>query len=204
MCVLAWDKVTSSATGPRVCLLFCYDGIQAHKKAGSVSLVPAEFCMLSFPPHQRYKAENMLLYLLLKNSLSAKQQRKYFTYVVKDELADLHTNGINGMIIRVFGALLDLRAKEKFLNQRYCTGYYGCHVCTEEFFPGFRTKVCFCAARRWLPRTSRLRNEFQDGFDFICAERRGPPPLRTTKSVYDACALVSEEGLNHYMGKWHG
>ena len=39
-----------------------------------------------------------------------------------------------------------------------------------------------------------------DEFDFIHEERRGHPEFRTTHSVFEACALVQEEGLVHYLG----
>ena len=96
---------------------------------------------------------------------------------------------------------MDLKGREKFLQQVACNGYHSCAVCTTRFRKGLRTKPIYVGARRWLPDASPLRNSFHDGFDFISEERRGPPSLRITTSVFEATAIVEEEGLHDFLGK---
>ena len=48
--------------------------------------------------------------------------------------------------------------------------------------------------------TSPLRGLWHAGFDFIAVETLGPPELRTTKSVFEACALIEAENLKGYLG----
>ena len=75
----AWTKLTQNQHV--LVLLFCLDGFQPHKRQGQ-PLVPGEFCMLSLPPWERYKPENMLLYVLMPNKFPAKVQIKFFNYMV--------------------------------------------------------------------------------------------------------------------------
>ena len=193
----------TSQTGGKPCIvvLFCLDGIQAFKVEG-ISLLPAEFCILSLPPNERYKAENMLLFMLLPHDLPTAQQAKFFRYVVREELADLHTTGVAGHLFRVLGISLDLKGRAPFLQQQAHNSYYGCSICTGRYEKALEggKKVIFCGARQWLPRLSPLRKSYYAGFDFVREENRPPPPLRTTDSVFEAVALKQAENLRHYMG----
>ena len=193
-------KGLSGGIGQGIGLLFCMDGIPPFKRHKGFTLCPAEFCVLSLPPHLRYKAENMLLYLLVPQAMTVAQQTAIFDYVVDQELTDLHTNGVEGTVVRVLGISLDLRGREKFLRQRACTSFYGCSVCTVCFPSGLRTKLTFTGARSWLPAGSPLRNSCCGDFDFIDEHHDVSPALRTTDSVRDACVMVEEEGLLHYKG----
>ena len=135
----AWETLTAD-TGGKQCLvlLYCVDGIEPHKKEGN-SLIPGEFCVVSLAPHERYKAKNILLYLLFSNKMPASHHAKFYHYVIENELRDLHLNGVNNHLVRVIGASLDLKGREKFMQQQTCTSYFGCNVCTGQFlrpFPG--------------------------------------------------------------------
>ena len=164
-------------------------------------LMPCELCVGSLPPTERYQPENMLLYMLVPPRFKAHAQAKFFNYVVKRELRDLHYTGINNKPVRVAGISMDLRGREKFLSQLSCLSFYGCSVCSHRFDPGLATKVSFTGARRWLPRGHPLRNEQFGVYDFVSEERRTSPNLRTTESVIEACAIVQEEDLRDFMGK---
>ena len=181
-------------------LLFCMDSIEPFTKKGSESVTPAEYCVLSLPPSVRYQSKNMLCWLLMPPSLKASQQAKFFSFFVDHELRSLHTDGILGVPVRVFGVSLDLVGRDKFFWKKSCTSYNGCSVCDIHFRPGLHRKPVYIGARKWLPVNSPLRNIFYQGFDFICEERAGPPTSRTTNSVAEACILVAEEELEHYMG----
>ena len=141
--------------------------------------------------------------MIVTLTLKSYQQLKFLKFVVDYELRHLHTHGIGGISVRVCGISMDLRGREKFFNQRGCNSSTGCSVCTMRFFNRVAKKVHFCGSRRWLPTSSPLRGAFHNGFDFVDEERRRPPSLRTTASVFDACALIEEVGadLNDYIGQ---
>lgn len=63
----------------------------------------------------------MMPWLLIPADMSAEAQLKYFKYVVQTELNPLQSQGVPGpdgpVQIKLFGAALDLKGKEKFYNQ---------------------------------------------------------------------------------------
>ena len=67
---------------------------------------------------------------------------------------------------------------------------------------GLHKKLVFDGARRWLPFGHPLRREQHGDYDFVSQELRAQPPLRTTESVREACALVEEAQLPHYKGQY--
>ena len=96
--------------------------------------MPAEFINLSLPPYLRYKTKNMLLWLLVPSQLSATAQLKYFKHVAISDINPLKTQGLqdgNGrrVCVSVFGLSLDLKGREKFLNQTSVQSYNGCSTC---------------------------------------------------------------------------
>lgn len=107
----------------RVGLLVCLDAVPAfnHNRKGAISLMPTELVNLSLPPHMRYDPDNMITWMLIPADMSADAQLKYFEYVINTELNDLQTRGVPGpdgpVKIKLFGASLDLKGKEKFYNQ---------------------------------------------------------------------------------------
>ena len=107
----------------RMGLLMCVDAIQAFhlKRKGAISLVPTEVVNLSLAAHVRYDPDNMMIWMLIPSTMSANAQLKYFDYISKNELNPLSVTGIPGpdglVRIKLFGASLDLKGKEKFYNQ---------------------------------------------------------------------------------------
>ena len=107
----------------RMGLLMCVDAVPAFnaKRKGAVSLMPTEVVNLSQPAHVRYDPDNMMIWMLIPSTMSANAQLKYFNYILKTEINPLSISGVPGpdgpVQIKLFGAALDLRAKEKFLNQ---------------------------------------------------------------------------------------
>lgn len=179
-------------------LFFCTDGIDPFADGSTIDI--GEFINLSLPPQERYKTENMLLYMFVPSKFTAATQKKFFDFVVAKELAPLHHSGIGDMAVRVVGFSLDLKGRDKFLDQKACNGYFGCSVCHTQFCPGISKKVTFTGARLWLPMGHPLRAAQHDTYEFISHERRAPPPLRTTATVREAVALVQEANLDHFMG----
>ena len=88
-------------------LFFCTDGIDPFANNSTIDI--AEFINFSLPPQERYKTENMLLYMFIPSNFSAVMQKKFFDFVVQQELAPLHHTGIDGMAVRVVGFSLDLK-----------------------------------------------------------------------------------------------
>lgn len=106
-------------------MLLCMDAVPAFhaKRKGAPSLMPTEIVNLSLPAHLRYDPDNMMIWCLIPSSMSANAQLKYFNYLVKTELNPLSDTGVPGpdgpVQIKLFGASLDLKGKEKFYNQVY-------------------------------------------------------------------------------------
>lgn len=79
--------------------------------------MPGEFVILSLPPWLRYKVNNILMSVLIPESMTARSQRKFFRRMIKDEFNVLVRTGITTpwgkMKVKVFAqvyrhsALLD-------------------------------------------------------------------------------------------------
>ena len=144
-------------------MLFCTDGIPANNYMGSKSLVPAMTIVLSLPPWLRYKADNILINMLLPDGLSAEGAKKFFDKVIEVDFKPLFTEGfktVGGHTARVeiFGYTLDLKGREKFLNQASVQSYCGCSHC-RAIFPRGNGGPCFGIARWFLPRDHPLRGK---------------------------------------------
>ena len=124
--------------------------------------MPAEFIVLSHPPWLRYKSDHILASFLLPDGLSAAQQKKFFDKIIELDYNPLFTEGItdpSGRVFKVeiFGATLDLKGREKFLNQVSVQSYVGCAHC-RAVFPKGHGGPCFGIARKSLPVGHPLRN----------------------------------------------
>jgi len=121
-----WQELLGPVTPgklTRMGLLMCVDAVPAFnaKRKGAISLMPTELVNLSLPAHVRYDPDNMMIWMLIPSTMSANCQLKYFDYISKNELNPLAATGIPGpdgiVRIKLFGAALDLKGKEKFYNQ---------------------------------------------------------------------------------------
>lgn len=214
----------------RMGFLVCIDGVPAFhgKRKGSPSLMPAELINLSLPPHLRYDPDNMMCWMLIPASMSTENQMKYFEYVIKTELNPLYTHGVTGpdgaVKIKLFGASLDLKGKEKFYNQVHLlccfvhsstnmllctkqvtvTGYCGCSTCAILYDKGPSGPMYTCA-RRFLPDDHPLRStvcEFKGyHFHYHNEETRSEPRLKTTQTLFNYATLAEERGVTHYLGQ---
>ena len=90
----AWQDVMGPVVVPnnRIALQYCIDGIPAFS-ANTLSLKPGEFVNLSLPPSVRYKAENILLLMLLPATMKGDQAKKYYNFAARYELNDLFHTG---------------------------------------------------------------------------------------------------------------
>ena len=179
-----WHRVMGPF-GPslrRIALQFCVDGIPAFV-SGSVSIKPAEFMILSLPPKMRSKARNMLLCMLLPDSLKGPQQRKYYDWAATYEMNDLHTRGVGGVRVIVYGTSLDSPGRAELMQIQSATAYYNCPYCYICNAPGIRSKPVYGGFRRFLGSQDpwRQRSFIFRGqrYMFDQLERLPPPPSRS-------------------------
>ena len=153
--------------------------------------MPAEFIVLNLPPWLRYKEDNILISMLIPSTLSATSQRKYFKHVCDYELNPLATTGIPSVSIpgecikvKVFGAALDLKGREKFLDQMSVQSYMGCSHCSVYFPKGpGGTGPCFGVARRWLPTIHPLRQQRSYPYEYSNVEAEGTTTHPTSPHI---------------------
>ena len=99
----------------RIELQFCVDGIPAFV-SGGVSIKTAEYMILSLPPKLISKARNMLRCMLFPDSLKGPQQHKYYDWSTTYEMNDLHTRGVRGVRVIVYGTSLDSPGRAELLK----------------------------------------------------------------------------------------
>ena len=122
----AWSQFMGPVTSPisRVGFQFCVDAIPAFA-VGSLSLKPAEFINLSLPPGVRTKSENILLLMLIPNTLAkGMAQKKYYDFAAKFELDEIVTNGIDGIKVKIFSTSMDTKGREELLGMQTCSSYH--------------------------------------------------------------------------------
>ena len=194
----------------RMGLLVCIDGFPAFnlKRKGAISLCPGELINLSLPPHLRYDPDNIMIWLLIPNEMSATSQLKYFKYVTKNELNPLQTEGVRGpdgpVKIKLFGASLDLKGKEKFYNQSSVQSYCGCSTCQVHYERGPDGPI-HALARKYLPPDHPLRSRLAVfkglSFQYHKAEDESAPRLKTTQTLFQYVARARRLGVEHYLGQ---
>ena len=194
----------------RMGFLVCMDGFPAFhvKRRGAISLMPAELINLSLPAHMRYDPDNMLVWMLIPHDMSATSQLKYFDYVVAKELNPIAKDGVTGpdgpVSIKLFGASLDLKGKEKFYNQMAVGSYCGCSTCAVHYDQGPDGPI-FAVARRYLPADHPLRQQrctFRGRmYEYRNEESRGPPKILTTQDLFNLCARRRIRNIEHLLGQ---
>jgi len=191
-------------------LMLCMDGFPAFhaKHKGAPSLMPAEFINLSLPPHLRYDPDNMLCWMLIPHDMSASKQLKYFRYVCKEELNPLQVDGVPGpdgpVLVKLFGASLDLKGKEKFYDQIGVIGYCGCSTCVIHYDKGPAGPIYGCS-RQFLPAGHPLRQKdcvFEGlRLTFRNEELRPPPATKTTQTIFKLVSMARRLRVHHYLGQ---
>ena len=208
-----WKEFMGEVRGnqiTRMGLLLCLDGFPAFhsKHKGSPSLMPAEFIILSLPKHLRYDPDNILMWMLIPHSMSAASQLKYFKHICDAELNPLQTRGVAGpdgpVSVKVLGASLDLKGKEKFYNQITVVGYCGCSTCCVHFDQGPAGAIYGCA-RQFLPEGHPLRSKdcvFEGlTLTYRNEETRTAPATKTTQTLFKFLAVARRLGVQHYLGQ---
>ena len=194
----------------RMGFLVCMDGFPAfnQKREGAISLMPAELINLSLPPHMRYDPDNMMVWMLIPHDMSAQSQLKYFDYVTSMELNPIATRGVPGpdgpVAIKLFGAALDLKGKEKFYNQMTVQSYCGCSTCTVHYDQGPEGPI-FAVSRRYLPPGHPLRQQsctFKGReYEFRSEEIRIAPAVKTSQTLFKYAELQRTLQVEHFLGQ---
>ena len=194
----------------RMGFLMCLDGFPAFnlKRKGAISLCPGELINLSLPPHLRYDPDNIMIWVIIPNEMSATNQLKYFKYITETELNPLQCDGVTGpdgpVHIKLFGAAMDLKGKEKFYNQMSVQSYCGCSHCQVHFDKGPDGPI-YALARRYLPaghplRSRRSRFKGHD-FEFCSEETREAPAKKTTQTLFQYATLARRHNVEHFLGQ---
>ena len=195
----------------RMGFLFCIDGFPAfnQKRRGAISLCPGELINLSLPPHMRYDPDNIMIWILIPNEMSAANQLKYFKYLTITELNPLQSEGLRGpdgpVKLKLFGASLDLKGKEKFYNTSTVQSYCGCSTCEVHYDQGPGGPI-FACARRFLPAGHPLRARGHCRFkgqlyEYGTDEARTAPAIKTTRTLMNYVALKKHHGVEHFLGQ---
>ena len=118
----AWKQFMGPCNYPndRLGFVMCIDGIPAFA-AGTKSLIPWVWRNDSLPPTQRVQLKNIILYMLLDDSIKYEKQRKYFDFAVDYELHELYQDGLDGVRVKVFCSSLDIKGKEEMSGMFVCS-----------------------------------------------------------------------------------
>ena len=194
-----WSRILGRCTRMlvRIALQYCVDAVPAFANRG-LSVKPAEFMILNLPPELRCRAKYMLLHMLLPSNLKGQQLKKYYDWAAKFEMKTLHSRGVDGVRVIVYGTSLDAPGRAEILQMKSHSSYDACPHCHHVFEPGIFKKPCYGGFRLFLPRESRWRRrEVQaDGVTYMFAtnETRPEPSARTTQSAAENCHLATRSG----------
>lgn len=194
----------------RMGFLVCFDGFPAFNtnRKGAISLCPGELINLSLPPHSRYDPDNIIKWMLIPNDMSPSSQLKYFRYLTRTELNPLFTHGVRGpdgpVLIKLFGATLDLKGKEKFYNQMSVQSYCGCSTCTVHYDQGPDGPI-HALARRYLRTGHPLRSRscvfHGHHYEYNSVETRSAPPIKTSQTLFNYNVLRTRRNVVHVRGQ---
>ena len=93
------------------------------------SVKPWQICLLSLPPWLRYKEKYMLCLAIIPNSLKMKAAKKYYDFAAKYEVNDLHSTGIYGIRVLMYGTSLDSPGRRELLSMQSVQSYFPCPKC---------------------------------------------------------------------------
>ena len=175
-----------TATLKRIVVHSCVDGMPAHNRKECGSVKPIQHLILSLPPWLRYKAEHMLIQMLIPASLKRKGARKYYDFAAFYEINDLYRHGVDGVRVLQFGMTLDTPGRRELLDMQAVQAHFPCPHCLHTWQPGLRGQV-YGGYRRFLSLTSPWRAKqfvFMDGtYMYRDVEKRDAPVLRTDRNV---------------------
>ena len=123
------EEVAGTSNPKTIRLLFCTDGFPVFNYAGSLSMQPGMSMVLSLPPWERYKVDNIIISVLIPSELSAASQKKFFDKIVEVDFNPMIRDGISGCLegetVRV----------EVFAQVRFLFSFFllSCHRCATHY-----------------------------------------------------------------------
>ena len=212
----AWKEFMGPITFPnnRIGLQICMDGIPAFSFAKNLSLKPVEATNMSLPPAVRNKIDNILLLMLVPDSLK-QGQKKYFDFAARYELNDLFHDGVEGVKVKMFSSSMDTPGRAEMLGMQNCQAYQSCCVCTHTWSPGPRRKCMYDGYRCFLRMGSRGRDKrvvFRGHvYEYRDVEERPIPTRRDDGLVHAAVKMAMDRrqpilGHKRYplLSQWPG
>ena len=193
----AWERFMGPVVFPnnRIGLQICMDGIPAFSFAKDLSLKPVECKVLSLPPSVREKIDNILLMMLMPDTIKT-GQKKYFDFAAHYELRDLYQSGVEGVKVKIFASSMDTPGRAEMLGMQNCQAYQSCCVCTHTWSRGPRTKCMYDGYRCFLPTGSpgRQQRVVWRGhvFHYRDCEARPIPERRTDSLVYASVKMAED------------
>ena len=210
-----WKKVVGEETTlglDHITLQYCVDGTPIFRRKHLKSIKIASCNIFSLPPWLRFKAEYMLVQMLVPSKLKGQAAKKYYDFAGR-EMNKLRRHGVDGIKVKVFGVSLDAPGRREMLNFQSVTSYYPCPHCLHTPQPGLRKPVYGCF-RRFLPLSSPWRAKCfvykGHRYEFRDEERRDPPKLRTDvmTKIMSAMAKPSNPVMGHkgksFLSNWDG
>ena len=156
---------------------------------------PGQLLMLSYPPWIRYKAESILVQMLVPDKLKGQAAKKYYDFAAKYEMHRLHDVGVDGVRLIMLGDTLDSPGRRELLNMQSVTAFYPCPWCLHTWQPGLRAQV-YGGFRQFLAPSSLWRRKSfvykGQTYWFRDVETR-PRPMRRTDATVRASLVQTTQ-----------
>ena len=192
-----WRRVAGPPTTSltRIVFHYCVDGVPWSSRKHGGSAKPAQCLIVSFPPWLRYKAENIVVHMLVPDKLKGKAAKKYYDFAASYEMNHLHDVGVDGVRFIMLGTTLDTPGRRELLNMQSVQAFYPCPHCLHTWQPGVSQQV-YGGYRCFLPDNSPWRQKSfvykGQTYWFRDAETRPRPMRRTDRTVRAMLGLASE------------
>ena len=113
-----WSRVIGESPPrlSRICLQTCVDGVPPFNHGNHESVKPIQHFIANLPPWLRYKLEYMMLQMLIPAQLKGQCAKKYYDWAANYEMNALHTYGVDGVRVLIFGMTLDTPGRRELLN----------------------------------------------------------------------------------------
>ena len=101
---------------PSIRLQTCVDGVPPFQHGHHESVKPVQHFIANLPPWIRYKLHYMVLHMLIPSTLKGQAAKKYYDWAAKYEMNTLHTYGVDGFRVLIFGMTLDTPGRRELLQ----------------------------------------------------------------------------------------
>ena len=113
-----WQRVMGAPTPrlSRIGIQTCVDGVPPFQHGNHESVKPIQHFIANLPPWLRYKLEYMMLQMLIPAELKGQAAKKYYDWAANYEMNALHTYGVDGVRVLMFGMTLDTPGRRELLQ----------------------------------------------------------------------------------------